>query len=68
MLMEQVNQVVSDAEYLKRRLSPVYDVSQHRFTETRKFSAAMGNEVWLKREDQQPVKLCFAAPITAFRS
>ena len=56
--MEQVNQVVSDAEYLKKvLLSPVYDVANSTdLQKLEKFSAAMGNEVWLKREDQQPVK------------
>ena len=49
---------VSDNEYLKKvLLSPVYDVAinsdlQH----LTRFSQAMDNQVWLKREDQQPVK------------
>lgn len=50
--------VVSDQEYLKKvLLSPVYDVARRTDLQSlQKFSLAMGNEVWLKREDQQPVK------------
>ena len=49
---------VTDQEYLKKvLLSPVYDVARRTDLQClEKFSAAMGNEVWLKREDQQPVK------------
>lgn len=50
--------VVSDAEYLKKiLLSPVYDVAKNtELQHLNKFSQVTGNEVWLKREDQQPVK------------
>lgn len=50
--------LVSDSEYLKKvLLSPVYGAAKR--TELQfldKFSTTMGNHVWLKREDQQPVK------------
>ena len=56
--MTDTDQPVSDAEYLKKvLLSPVYDVAQRTELQyLQKLSTAMGNEVWLKREDQQPVK------------
>ncbi len=49
---------VSADEYLKRiLLSPVYDVAVNSdLQKLDKLSAALGNEIWLKREDQQPVK------------
>ena len=38
-------------------ISPVYDVAVNsEFVHLNKFSAVLGNDVWLKREDQQPVK------------
>lgn len=45
-------------DYLKSiLLSPVYDVAVNTdLQKLDKLSAAMGNEIWLKREDQQPVK------------
>ena len=45
-------------EYLKKILvSPVYDVAvKSDLVPLNKFSAVIGNHVWLKREDQQPVK------------
>lgn len=45
-------------EYLKSiLLSPVYDVAVNSdLQKLDKLSEALGNEVWLKREDQQPVK------------
>ena len=48
----------SAQEYLKKVLmSPVYDVAVNsEFVHLNKFSAVLGNDVWLKREDQQPVK------------
>ncbi|MGY0591011.1 MAG: threonine ammonia-lyase, biosynthetic [Paraglaciecola chathamensis] len=48
----------SAQEYLKKVLmSPVYDVAVNsEFVHLNKFSTVLGNDVWLKREDQQPVK------------
>ena len=45
-------------EYLKSiLLSPVYDVAVNSdLQKLEKLSASLGNEIWLKREDQQPVK------------
>jgi threonine dehydratase len=45
-------------EYLKKiLLSPVYDVAVNSDLEhLDKLSLSLGNDVWLKREDQQPVK------------
>lgn len=45
-------------QYLRKILSsPVYDVAKHTDLDfLHRFSSDMGNEVWLKREDQQPVK------------
>jgi threonine dehydratase len=50
--------MVSEADYLKKiLLSPVYDVAvQSDLVRLDKLSAALGNDIWLKREDQQPVK------------
>lgn len=49
---------VTEFEYLQKILrSPVYDVAVNSdFVKLNRFSESMGNEVWLKREDQQPVK------------
>ncbi|MDU0353301.1 threonine ammonia-lyase, biosynthetic [Paraglaciecola aquimarina] len=49
---------LSANDYLKRiLLSPVYDVAVNSdLQKLDKLSAAIGNEIWLKREDQQPVK------------
>ncbi|MCF2947435.1 threonine ammonia-lyase, biosynthetic [Paraglaciecola aquimarina] len=49
---------LSADDYLKRiLLSPVYDVAVNSdLQKLDKLSAAVGNEIWLKREDQQPVK------------
>ncbi|WP_205662178.1 threonine ammonia-lyase, biosynthetic [Alteromonas flava] len=49
---------VSLQEYLRKiLLAPVYDVAVHsELTFMNRLSAELGNEVWLKREDQQPVK------------
>lgn len=48
----------SDSDYLKKiLLSPVYDVAvKSDFDFLASFSHTIGNQVWLKREDQQPVK------------
>ncbi len=48
----------SESTYLKNiLLSPVYDVAVNTdLQKLERFSQAMGNEIWLKREDQQPVK------------
>ena len=45
-------------EYLKSiLLSPVYDVAVNSdLQKLEKLSASLGNDIWLKREDQQPVK------------
>lgn len=45
-------------EYLKRiLLSPVYDVAVNsELTKLNSLSASLGNNIYLKREDQQPVK------------
>jgi threonine dehydratase len=45
-------------DYLKSiLLSPVYDVAVNsELQKLDKLSAALGNDIWLKREDQQPVK------------
>ncbi|MCC2616999.1 threonine ammonia-lyase, biosynthetic [Aestuariibacter halophilus] len=45
-------------EYLKKiLLAPVYDVAVNSELEhLDKLSASLGNDIWLKREDQQPVK------------
>ena len=45
-------------DYLKRiLLSPVYDVAVNSdLQKLEKLSASLGNDIWLKREDQQPVK------------
>lgn len=49
---------LSAHDYLKKvLLSPVYDVAvKSDLVKLEKLSDAIGNEVWLKREDQQPVK------------
>ncbi len=49
---------VSENEYLKKiLLAPVYDVAVNsELVKLDKLSAALDNEIWLKREDQQPVK------------
>ena len=49
---------LSANEYLKRiLLAPVYDVAvKTDLVKLDKLSANLGNEVWLKREDQQVVK------------
>ncbi|WJG09356.1 threonine ammonia-lyase, biosynthetic [Aliiglaciecola sp. LCG003] len=49
---------LSANEYLKRiLLSPVYDVALRTdLTRLTSLSAALGNDIYLKREDQQPVK------------
>lgn len=56
--MSEVDSPVSDNEYLRKvLLSPVYDVAKNTELQyLQRLSQAMGNEVWLKREDQQPVK------------
>lgn len=48
----------SASDYLKKvLLSPVYDVAVNSdLVLLERFSKSMGNQVWLKREDQQPVK------------
>ncbi len=48
----------SARDYLKKiLLSPVYDVAvASDFNFLSRFSSNVGNQVWLKREDQQPVK------------
>ncbi|MGJ8680999.1 threonine ammonia-lyase, biosynthetic [Paraglaciecola sp.] len=49
---------LSADDYLKRiLLSPVYDVAVNSdLQKLDKLSATLGNDIWLKREDQQPVK------------
>ena len=49
---------LADHEYLKQiLLSPVYDVAVNSdFSHLDRLSQALGNDIWLKREDQQPVK------------
>ena len=49
--------MVSEADYLKKiLLSPVYDVAvQSDLVRLDKLSAALGNDIWLKREDLQDV-------------
>lgn len=49
---------MTDHDYLKKiLLSPVYDVAvKSDLVKLDRFSEATQNEVWLKREDQQPVK------------
>jgi threonine dehydratase len=49
---------LSANEYLKRiLLSPVYDVAVNtELTKLISLSASLGNDIYLKREDQQPVK------------
>lgn len=49
---------LSAAEYLKKiLLSPVYDVAVHSDLDAMpRLSAELENQIWLKREDQQPVK------------
>lgn len=49
---------VSESDYLKKiLLSPVYDVAvKSDLVRLDKLSTALGNDIWLKREDQQPVK------------
>jgi threonine dehydratase len=49
---------LSANDYLKRiLLSPVYDVAVNSdLQKLDKLSATLGNDIWLKREDQQPVK------------
>lgn len=49
---------VSDHEYLKKiLLAPVYDVAVNsELTMMSRLSGELGNEIFLKREDQQPVK------------
>ena len=48
----------SAQEYLRQiLLSPVYDVAVNSdLVKLNKLSDSLGNEIWLKREDQQPVK------------
>ncbi|GAB3025533.1 threonine ammonia-lyase, biosynthetic [Bowmanella dokdonensis] len=50
--------MVSEGEYLKKiLLSHVYDVAvKSDLVKLDKLSAALDNDIWLKREDQQPVK------------
>lgn len=57
-MSDQESHHVGESEYLKKiLLSPVYDVAVNTdLQRLDKFSQAMGNQVWLKREDQQPVK------------
>ena len=49
---------LSANDYLKRiLLSPVYDVALNtELVRLPRLSDSLGNEIWLKREDQQPVK------------
>ncbi|MDF2179078.1 threonine ammonia-lyase, biosynthetic [Aliiglaciecola sp. CAU 1673] len=49
---------LSDTDYLRKiLLSPVYDVAvKSDLVHLNKLSASLGNDIWLKREDQQPVK------------
>ena len=49
---------VSDQEYLKKvLLAPVYDVAVNSdLTHMSRLSQELGNDIFLKREDQQPVK------------
>lgn len=49
---------LSASDYLKKILtSPVYDVAVNsELSKLTKLSEYLGNDVWLKREDQQPVK------------
>ena len=49
---------LSANDYLKRiLLSPVYDVAVNsELVKLPRLSEALGNDIWLKREDQQPVK------------
>jgi threonine dehydratase len=49
---------LSANEYLKRiLLAPIYDVAvKTDLVKLDKLSASLGNDIWLKREDQQPVK------------
>lgn len=56
--MSESENPVSESEYLRKvLLSPVYDVAKNTDLQyMQRLSQAMGNEVWLKREDQQPVK------------
>ena len=56
--MNPSEQAESDSEYLKKiLLSPVYDVAKRTDLQLlQRFSQSMGNQVFLKREDQQPVK------------
>lgn len=50
--------MLSQLEYLQKVLSSrVYDVAENsELVKLTRFSDSMNNEVWLKREDQQPVK------------
>jgi threonine dehydratase len=52
------NSTLSPHDYLKKiLLSPVYDVAVNSdLVHLDKLSEALGNSIWLKREDQQPVK------------
>ena len=49
---------ISNNEYLKKiLLAPVYDVAVNSdFQHLGRLSSALNNQIWLKREDQQPVK------------
>lgn len=49
---------LSANDYLKRiLLSPVYDVAVNtELVKLQRLSETLGNDIWLKREDQQPVK------------
>lgn len=49
---------LSEIDYLKNILtSPVYDVAVNsEFNKLTRLSESLGNDIWLKREDQQPVK------------
>ncbi len=49
---------LSANDYLKRiLLSPVYDVAVNsELVKLNRLSESLGNQIWLKREDQQPVK------------
>lgn len=49
---------ITESEYLKKiLLSAVYDAAiNSELQKLERFSTVIGNQVWLKREDQQPVK------------
>ena len=54
----KVNVAIDAHDYLKRiLLAPVYDVAVNTdLTHMSRLSLELGNQIWLKREDQQPVK------------